>query len=151
MAEELRPFFCLDLSYAHTLLTKGFKIPDDAQITLVSPPPLAWLRCSPSALAAASLVSESPINAQITPVGLVWGPLHPPALPVLLCSHARAAAHAAPTPAAPARATLPANPCCFPHTLLCLSLAPLQVKRVEYNGDLVEAAWPLGAALNALG
>lgn len=35
MAEELRPFFCLDLSYAHTLLTKGFKIPDDAQITLV--------------------------------------------------------------------------------------------------------------------
>lgn len=35
MADELRPFFCLDLSYAHTLLTKGFKIPDDAQITLV--------------------------------------------------------------------------------------------------------------------
>lgn len=30
-----RPFFCLDLSYAHTLLTKGFKIPDDASITLV--------------------------------------------------------------------------------------------------------------------
>ncbi|KAI7844404.1 hypothetical protein COHA_001998 [Chlorella ohadii] len=59
MADELRPFFCLDLSYAHTLLTKGFKIPDDAQITLV--------------------------------------------------------------------------------------------KRVEYNGELVEAAWPLGAALNALG
>lgn len=27
----------------------------------------------------------------------------------------------------------------------------LQVKRVEYNGELVEAAWPLGAALNALG
>lgn len=59
IGEELRPFFCLDLSYAHTLLTRGFKIPEDAQITLV--------------------------------------------------------------------------------------------KRVEYNGDLVEAAWPLGAAINALG
>lgn len=59
MAEELRPFFCLDLSYAHTLLTRGFKIPEDAQITLV--------------------------------------------------------------------------------------------KRVEYNGDLIEAAWPLGAAINVLG
>lgn len=59
MVEELRPFSCLDLSYAHTLLTKGFKIPDDAQIQLV--------------------------------------------------------------------------------------------KRVEYNGEEVEAAWPLGAAINALG
>lgn len=59
VAEELRPFFCLDLTYTHTLLTKGFKIPDDTSIRLV--------------------------------------------------------------------------------------------KRVEYNGDLVEAAWPLGAALNALG
>lgn len=59
VAEELRPFFCLDLAYAHTLLTRGFKIPDDARIHLV--------------------------------------------------------------------------------------------KRVEYNGDLVEAAWPLGAAINALG
>jgi apyrase len=59
LGEELRPFFCLDLAYAHTLLTRGFKIPEDARIHLV--------------------------------------------------------------------------------------------KRVEYNGDLVEAAWPLGAAINALG
>lgn len=33
--EEGRPFFCLDLSYAHTLLTKGFKIPDETTVTLV--------------------------------------------------------------------------------------------------------------------
>ena len=31
------------------------------------------------------------------------------------------------------------------------TLARPQVKKVQYNGDLVEAAWPLGAALNALG
>ena len=24
------------------------------------------------------------------------------------------------------------------------------VKKVEYNGDFVEAAWPLGAAINSL-
>ena len=59
IAAELHPFFCLDLAYTHTLLTKGFKIPEDASIRLV--------------------------------------------------------------------------------------------KRVEYNGDLIEAAWPLGAAINALG
>ncbi|KAL4422474.1 hypothetical protein ABPG75_008671 [Micractinium tetrahymenae] len=58
VAEELRPFFCLDLAYAHTLLTKGFKIPEDAQVQLV--------------------------------------------------------------------------------------------KKVEYNGEQVEAAWPLGAAINSL-
>lgn len=31
---------------------------------------------------------------------------------------------------------------------------PLQVqlvKKVEYNGEQVEAAWPLGAAINSLG
>lgn len=33
--EAHRPFFCLDLSYAHTLLTKGFKIPESTTITLV--------------------------------------------------------------------------------------------------------------------
>lgn len=57
--EDIRPFFCLDLAYAHILLTKGFKIPEEASIRLV--------------------------------------------------------------------------------------------KRVQYNGDLIEAAWPLGAAINALG
>ena len=30
-----RPFFCLDLSYAHTLLTEGFDIPEATTITLV--------------------------------------------------------------------------------------------------------------------
>lgn len=41
---------------------------------------------------------------------------------------------------------------CRPTPSLFLSLCLWrQVKRVEYNGDLVEAAWPLGAALNALG
>lgn len=33
--EAHRPFFCLDLSYAHTLLTHGFKIPESTTITLV--------------------------------------------------------------------------------------------------------------------
>ena len=59
VAEELRPFFCLDMAYAHALLTKGFKIEGATEITLV--------------------------------------------------------------------------------------------KKVEYNGEAVEAAWPLGAAINALG
>ena len=41
-----RPFFCLDLSYAHTLLTEGFDIPETTTVTLVkkvsrSPPPTA--------------------------------------------------------------------------------------------------------------
>ena len=58
LPEEVRPFFCLDLSYAHMLLTKGFKLNEESTITLV--------------------------------------------------------------------------------------------KKVEYNGDAVEAAWPLGAAINTL-
>ncbi|KAI8110376.1 hypothetical protein M9435_002051 [Picochlorum sp. BPE23] len=33
--EEHSPYFCLDLTYAHTLLTTGFKIPEDREITLV--------------------------------------------------------------------------------------------------------------------
>ena len=33
--EQARPFFCLDLSYAHVLLTRGFKIPDNSTVTLV--------------------------------------------------------------------------------------------------------------------
>lgn len=30
-----RPFFCLDLTYAHTLLTQGFKIPEGMEVTIV--------------------------------------------------------------------------------------------------------------------
>jgi apyrase len=59
VADPHRPYFCLDLTYAHTLLTRGFKIPEQQEVTLV--------------------------------------------------------------------------------------------KRVRYNGEDVEAAWPLGAAINALG
>lgn len=33
--EDIRPFFCMDLSYVHTLLIKGFKVPDETQVTLV--------------------------------------------------------------------------------------------------------------------
>jgi apyrase len=33
--EEHSPYFCLDLTYAHTLLTGGFNIPDEQDITLV--------------------------------------------------------------------------------------------------------------------
>lgn len=33
--ESLLPFFCLDLSYVHTLLTDGFDIPDGTKVTLV--------------------------------------------------------------------------------------------------------------------
>lgn len=57
--EEHRPYFCLDLTYAHVLLTSGFKIPNVQELTLV--------------------------------------------------------------------------------------------KRVEYQGEIIEAAWPLGAAINMLG
>lgn len=57
--EEHRPYFCLDLTYAHVLLTSGFKIPDMQKLTLV--------------------------------------------------------------------------------------------KKVEYQGEMIEAAWPLGAAINMLG
>jgi apyrase len=35
LPEELRPFWCLDLVYAHSLLTKGFKIKENSIITLV--------------------------------------------------------------------------------------------------------------------
>ena len=33
--EEHSPYFCLDLTYAHTLLTGGFNIPEEQEITLV--------------------------------------------------------------------------------------------------------------------
>jgi apyrase len=33
--QDLRPYFCLDISYIHTLLIKGFKIPEEATVTLV--------------------------------------------------------------------------------------------------------------------
>lgn len=33
--EPHRPYFCLDLTYAHTLLTRGFKIPREKEIILV--------------------------------------------------------------------------------------------------------------------
>lgn len=33
--KEHSPYFCLDLTYAHTLLTGGFNIPDEQEITLV--------------------------------------------------------------------------------------------------------------------
>ena len=33
--EEHSPYFCLDLTYAHTLLTGGFNIPDEQEIVLV--------------------------------------------------------------------------------------------------------------------
>ena len=33
--DVLRPFFCLDLAYMHTLLTGGFKIPEDTSLTIV--------------------------------------------------------------------------------------------------------------------
>jgi apyrase len=33
--EAHRPYFCLDLTYAHTLLTSGFKIPESKEVTLV--------------------------------------------------------------------------------------------------------------------
>lgn len=33
--EAHRPFFCLDLTYAYSLLTHGFKIPKDKEVTLV--------------------------------------------------------------------------------------------------------------------
>lgn len=32
---DAAPYFCLDLSFCHTLLTKGFKVPADQKITLV--------------------------------------------------------------------------------------------------------------------
>ena len=32
---EQRPFLCMDLSFCHTLLSQGFKVPDDAEITIV--------------------------------------------------------------------------------------------------------------------
>jgi apyrase len=35
LQEEHSPYFCLDLTYAHTLLTGGFNIPDEQEITLV--------------------------------------------------------------------------------------------------------------------
>ncbi|KDD73355.1 GDA1/CD39 nucleoside phosphatase [Helicosporidium sp. ATCC 50920] len=33
--EALRPFLCLDLVYVHALLTRGFKVPEEASVTLV--------------------------------------------------------------------------------------------------------------------
>ena len=33
--DDNSPYFCLDLTYAHTLLTRGFKIPEEKEVTLV--------------------------------------------------------------------------------------------------------------------
>jgi apyrase len=33
--ESLRPYLCMDLSFQHELLIHGFKIPEDAEVTLV--------------------------------------------------------------------------------------------------------------------
>ena len=35
VVDDHRPFFCLDLTYAHTLLTHGFKIPEEKEVTIV--------------------------------------------------------------------------------------------------------------------
>lgn len=35
LAEGNAPYFCLDLSFCHTVLTQGFDLPEDAELTLV--------------------------------------------------------------------------------------------------------------------
>ena len=32
---EQRPYLCMDLSFCYTLLSQGFKVPEDAEITVV--------------------------------------------------------------------------------------------------------------------
>ncbi len=34
-SDEQAPFMCLDLSFCHTLLTQGFKVASDTDVTLV--------------------------------------------------------------------------------------------------------------------
>lgn len=33
--DKQAPFMCLDLSFCHSLLTQGFRVPEDAEVTLV--------------------------------------------------------------------------------------------------------------------
>ncbi len=35
MGADQAPYLCLDLTFQHTLLTRGFKIPDSTKVSLV--------------------------------------------------------------------------------------------------------------------
>jgi apyrase len=35
LAQAAAPYFCLDLSFCHTVLTQGFDLPDTGRLTLV--------------------------------------------------------------------------------------------------------------------
>ena len=94
MLEEAYPYFCMDLTYVHTLLLEGFRVPETTDITIVKK------------VGVAGGGPQAGLGMEVLVLGSTQG---------VVVSHAHAA---------------------------CL--------QVQYKEEQIEAAWPLGAAINTL-
>lgn len=93
MLEEAYPYFCMDLTYVHTLLLEGFRVPETTDITIVKK------------VRVAGGGPQAGVDMEVHLLGTQG----------VAVNHAHAA---------------------------CL--------QVQYKEEQIEAAWPLGAAINTL-
>lgn len=152
VAPDHAPYFCLDLSFCHTVLTQGFDLSENTQLSLVKqvrglnagvltagwqPSSLTQgaSTCRACQLSAAACGASAALcvgsSCSCPCAGAGWPTVPAGSLAGEECGPSRRSGIPKRTAHAP------------PHNTISL----LQVK---YNGQTIEAAWPLGAALHEL-